>query len=409
MSLMIKETLMPQLGFGSFTTEWTETKLSNIAERVVQKNKEDNQNVLTISAQHGLVNQVEYFNRSVSANDVTSYYLINKNDFAYNKSYSNGYPMGAIKRLTRYDIGVVSTLYICFRMRDKVLAEFAEHYFESGKQNIELAKVAQEGARNHGLLNIAINDFFSIKLKFPSIEEQSKIACFFQSIDEKINGLQIKIDELVFFKKAAVQKILSKEIQFKDQQGNEYPEWEVIKLGKLTKKTSKKNKDAIPYPIYSINNKEGFVPQGDQFEGMDSNSRGYDISMYKIIEPNTFAYNPARINVGSIGYSGDLNNVIISSLYVCFKTTQELDDEFLLQYMDSYEFNKAVLRSVEGGVRDYLFFENFSGIKIPLPTLEEQKKIASFLKNIDQKIIAEKLKLEQAKEWKKGLLQKMFV
>ena len=97
-------------------------------------------------------------------------------------------------------------------------------------------------------------------------------------------------------------------------------DWAIKKLGELTFKVGEKNKAGIKYPIYSINNKEGFLPQSDQFEGMDSNDRGYDITLYKMIERNTFAYNPARINVGSIGYSGELHDIIISSLYVCFKT-----------------------------------------------------------------------------------------
>lgn len=158
------------------------------------------------------------------------------------------------------------------------------------------------------------------------------------------------------------------------------------KLGTVTFKISVKNKESIKYPIYSINNKEGFLPQAEQFDGMDSNERGYDISMYKIISSNTFAYNPARINVGSIGYSGKLNNVIISSLYVCFKTSEEINDEYLMVYLKSNNFNRSVLRAVEGGVRSYLFYNNFSSIDIPIPSNEEQVKIACFIASIDKKI-----------------------
>ena len=162
-------------------------------------------------------------------------------------------------------------------------------------------------------------------------------------------------------------------------------------------------------PIYSINNKEGFLPQSDQFDGVDSHERGYDISLYKVVNANTFAYNPARINVGSIGYSGNLNEVIISSLYVCFKTKDSLDDQFLLSYLNTFEFNKAVLRNAEGGVRSYLFYENFSKIKIPLPSLPEQQKIAAFLTTIDRQINLVGKQLERMQTFKKGLLQQLFV
>lgn len=209
---------------------------------------------------------------------------------------------------------------------------------------------------------------------------------------------------LLQYKKGVIQKIFSQAVRFKQENGMDFPMWEKKKLGELTYKTGKKNKDNIKYPIYSINNKEGFLPQSDQFDGMDSNSRGYDISLYKIIEKNTFAYNPARINVGSIGHSGELENVIISSLYVCFKTTDELEDSFLLQFLKTNEFNKSVLKNVEGGVRDYLFYENFSNIKIQLPSNKEQIRIANFLSAIDRKIEYCQMQYEKAESWHKGLL-----
>ena len=201
---------------------------------------------------------------------------------------------------------------------------------------------------------------------------------------------------------------LKKQLRFKDENGNDYPEWEVKKLGEITFKTGIKNKDNISYPVYSINNKEGFLPQSEQFDGMDSSDRGYDISMYKIIKANTFAYNPARINVGSIGYSGDLDDVIISSLYVCFKTTDEVNDAYLMVYLKSDEFNKSVLSKVEGGVRNYLFYENFSGIEIPLPSISEQIKIANFLSSIDEKTAKMEQELQELKQYKKGVMQLIF-
>ena len=185
-------------------------------------------------------------------------------------------------------------------------------------------------------------------------------------------------------------------------------EWKKQSLGKLTVKVNKKNKDNISYPIYSINNVEGFLPQSEQFEGLDSNDRKYDISIYKIVQPKTFAYNPARINVGSIGYSYDLRNIIISSLYICFKTKEELDDSYLGIYLKTYNFNKDILRYQEGGVRQYLFYENFSMINIPLPSLTEQQKIVSFLNAVDEKLQQLTKKKELLKEYNKGVMQRIF-
>lgn len=247
-----------------------------------------------------------------------------------------------------------------------------------------------------------------IELFSTSIAEQTKIASFLSSVDDNLSQLKKKKRLLEQYKKGVMQKIFSQELRFKDDNGNDFADWDDKLMADITFKVGKKNKEAIQYPIYSINNKDGFKPQSEQFDGVDSNTRGYDISMYKIIEKNTFAYNPARINVGSIGYSGDLNNIIISSLYVCFKTTEEVDDLFLSQYVCTPIFNKAVLTNVEGGVREYLFYENFSSIAIFLPDIPEQTKIANFLSAIDDKINQCGKQFEKMEMWKKGLMQQMF-
>ena len=264
-------------------------------------------------------------------------------------------------------------------------------------------------ANGSTFLEISKSEIGKIPICAPILPEQQKIASFFTVIDQKISQLKRKKTLLEQYKKGVMQKIFSQEIRFKDDNGQEFPKWEKKKLGELTYKTGKKNKGSTPYPIYSINNREGFLPQGDQFEGVDSNSRGYDISLYKIIEEKTFAYNPARINVGSIGFSGDLKDIIISSLYVCFKTKQGVEDAYLLHYLKTFQFNKSVLQNVEGGVRDYLFYENFSNIKINLPSNKEQLKIANFLSAIDDKINHTQKQVEKAEVWKKGLMQQMFV
>ena len=187
--------------------EWEEQELRDVAERVVRKNKEKNQNVLTISAQQGLINQEKFFHKLVAAKDTTGYYLLHKGDFAYNKSYSNGYPMGAIKCLNDYERGIVSTLYICFRLKGNNLNSFFEHYFESGTHNAEIENIAKEGARNHGLLNIGLDDFFSIDLKVPSLPEQTKIANFLSALDEQINTSQQQLALSKKYKQSLLQQM----------------------------------------------------------------------------------------------------------------------------------------------------------------------------------------------------------
>tara|TARA_B110000503_G_C7149481_1_gene414481 strand:- start:1559 stop:2839 length:1281 start_codon:yes stop_codon:yes gene_type:complete len=271
----------------------------------------------------------------------------------------------------------------------------------------QIVRYDSEGGTIQRLYNSIIN---KAKFSKPSHPEQQKIASFLSAVDEKIQQLTKKKALLEQYKKGVMQQLFSGQLRFKDKNGNSYPDWEENKrLGALTYKVGKKNRENIQYPIYSINNQEGFRPQSEQFDGLDSNDRGYDISLYKIVESETFAYNPARINVGSIGYSYDLQKVIVSSLYVCFKTNEELEDLFLLAYLDTYNFHKNILRYEEGGVRQYLFYDNFSHIKIPIPSTEEQQKIATYLSRIDTKIESVNNQITQNQTFKKGLLQQMFV
>ncbi|HDH6541291.1 TPA: restriction endonuclease subunit S [Staphylococcus aureus] len=157
---------------GNDYSDWEEKQLGEVADRVIRKNKNfESKKPLTISGQLGLIDQTEYFSKSVSSKNLENYTLIKNGEFAYNKSYSNGYPLGAIKRLTRYDSGVLSSLYICFSIKSEMSKDFMEAYFDSTHWYREVSGIAVEGARNHGLLNISVNDFFTILIKYPSLEE----------------------------------------------------------------------------------------------------------------------------------------------------------------------------------------------------------------------------------------------
>lgn len=188
--------------------EWKKEHLGNIVERVVRKNKGNiTKRPLTISAQYGLVDQEEFFNKVVASANLEGYYLLNKGEFAYNKSYSNGYPFGAIKRLDRYGNGAVSTLYICFMPKEKFSSDYLVQYFESDMWHKEVSMVAVEGARNHGLLNISVSDFFETIHKVPCLEEQIKIANFLSKIDLTVEKEKEKLEELRCWKKGLLQKL----------------------------------------------------------------------------------------------------------------------------------------------------------------------------------------------------------
>lgn len=211
-----KRGLMQQLLTGKkrlkgFSGEWKNIKLGNIAERITRKNEEDNRNVVTISAQRGFVVQTDFFNKSVASETLDNYFLVHKNEFCYNKSYSNGYPMGAIKRLKSFDKAVVTTLYICFRLKEKLRTniDFFEQYCESGLLNKELVKVANEGGRAHGLLNVTPADFFNMHMRIPSIEEQTAIASVLVNADKEIDIQKQKLAAIQTQKKGLMQVLLT--------------------------------------------------------------------------------------------------------------------------------------------------------------------------------------------------------
>ena len=202
---------VPEYRFSAFKSSkgWEEKRFGDIFKRITNKNIINNQNVLTISAQYGLVSQFDYFHKSVAASNLSNYYLLKRGDFAYNKSRSQGYPYGAIKPLRLYDEGVVSTLYICFRKKCcDIVDSFFEHYFETELINEEIGKIAQEGARNHGLLNISTDDFFNkIVLLIPSPSEQKMIAECLSSIDRTIRLYSEKTSQLEQQKKGIMQQL----------------------------------------------------------------------------------------------------------------------------------------------------------------------------------------------------------
>ncbi|SBV91389.1 conserved hypothetical protein [uncultured Dysgonomonas sp.] len=260
-----------------------------------------------------------------------------------------------------------------------------------------------------GVPSLSKSTIEQIEISIPDISEQQKIASFLSLIDERIAAQSKIIEGLKELKAWLSKQLFSRKLRFKDDDGADFPEWKTQLLGNVTMVVSERNKNNEKLPVYSINNKDGFVPQNEQFEGIDSDDRGYDIKLYKVINKHTFAYNPARINVGSIGYSGNLENIIISSLYVCFKTQDSINDNFLFHFFKTNSFNKEVLKNVEGGVRDYLFYENFSKIRFEQPCMEEQGKITDFLSSYDYKIRIESKVLQQLEIQKKYLLKQMFI
>ncbi len=198
---------VPAIRFAGFTDPWEQRKLEEVATRVTRKNEGESDLPLTISAQHGLVDQRTFFNNQVASKDMSGYYLLRKGEFAYNKSTSGDSPWGAVKRLVNYEKGCVSTLYICFGL-DGTDPNYLVTYYETDCWHKGVQMIAAEGARNHGLLNIAPNDFFDTVLALPSSqEEQRRVGSLFARLDNLITLHQRKLELLQNIKKSLLDKM----------------------------------------------------------------------------------------------------------------------------------------------------------------------------------------------------------
>ena len=261
----------------------------------------------------------------------------------------------------------------------------------------KIIKYNSEGGTIKRLYNNIIEN---AKFPLPPLPEQQKIAEILSTWAKAIQDTDAIIKKLEARNKALAFSLLTGKKRVKGFKGK----WRNTNFGEITEKISRRNKDLINAEVYSVTNTKGFVLQSDHFEGKVA---GEDLSNYKVIKKNEFAYNPARINVGSLAYFEDEIGVI-SSLYVCFKTTEDILDYYLLQYLQTDYVNSRINALGEGGVRIYLWYELFSKIKISLPSLEEQNAIAEILNTANQEVKQYQQKLQALKLQKKGLMQQLL-
>ena len=193
-------------------SDWKEVRLGECFERLTRRNTEGNTNVLTISAQHGLISQRDFFNKLVASEDVRGYFLLKKGEFAYNKSYSTGYPWGAYKRLDDYEKGILSPLYICFSLKNGD-SDFFVHFFEAGRLDKGIYTIAQEGARNHGLLNMSVGDFFNLRFTIPPLAEQTRIAAILNTADAELRQTEAYLEKLKTQKRGLMQQLLTGKVR----------------------------------------------------------------------------------------------------------------------------------------------------------------------------------------------------
>ena len=374
--------LVPKLRFKEFTDEWKEIRLRDVVDRITRKNTNNESNLpLTISAQYGLIDQTTFFNRNVSSADLTGYYLLNNGDFAYNKSYSNGYPLGTVKKLDKYDKGVVSTLYICFKNKDNISSDFLAHYFETNKWYKEISLISVEGARNHGLLNIAVQDFFDTSHIIPNNPEQDKIANFLSLLDKKIELQSKKIEVLKLYKYSQLNQILTsnnpQELPLKDvaiiKKGVQINSEQLLKVG----------------DYYMLNG--GIAPSGW-------------LNKYNT-DKNTVSISEGGNSCGYVNYN--YNNFWCGGH--CYSLTPKNINNEYLYHLLKYNESKIMKLRIGTGLPNIQKKDLEKYVLSVHVNKTFQNKVASAFMLFDYKINLENKKLKILKNFKKGLMHQLFI
>ena len=368
----------PALRFKGFTDPWEQRKLGDAFERVVRKNTNNESWLpLTISAQDGLVDQITYFNNRVASRDVSNYYLVYNGEFAYNKSTSDGYPFGAVKRLDWYEKGVLSTLYIVFALKhpEKDDSDFMTVFYDTDRWHRGVAERAAEGARNHGLLNISAEDFFDIDTTMPEDKvEQEKIGRLLKKLDTLITLHQRKYEKLVNIKKSMLDKMFPPngvsvpEIRFK---GFTDP-WEQRKVREVTDRY-----DNLRIPVAASLRVAGTTPYYGA-NGIQDYVEGYthDGEFILVAEDgaNDLKNYPVKCVKGRIWVNNHAH--VLQGKCAC------ADNQFL-----AYAISQADIESLlVGGGRAKLNAETLMDIELLLPSKDEQIQIGHYLARLDHLI-----------------------
>lgn len=391
---------------GIVPSEWEENRLKNYFSKLSRKNTENNTNVLTISAYYGLINQNEFFNKEVASVDKSNYYLLKKGEFAYNKSYSNGYPYGAIKKLKFYENGVVSPLYICFCANEiNKCPEYFEYYFESGRLNKEIKAFAQEGARNHGLLNISVSDFFNSSIVIPSLPEQWKIVKILSTQDKVIELKERLLEEKKKQKKYLMQNLLTGKIKLKGFTCG----WKKVNLSEITSLRG-------GYAFKSEYFIEKGVPVIKISNILDNGIIGGNFSYYQeqlndiqfLLPNNAILLAMSGATTGKVAILRNFENKKIyqNQRVGYFKDLAKVNYNFLSFVIKSQLFSLKIKNIIASGAQPNISSKDIDRFVFYIPKdKDEQKEIAKILLTADKEIELLQKQLEQEKQKKKALMQ----
>ena len=390
----------PAIRFKEFTDAWEQRKLGEVVERITRKNENLESTLpLTISAQYGLINQNEFFDKRIASKDVSGYFLVRNGEFAYNKSTSSDAPWGAIKRLDRYESGVLSTLYIVFKISDerKTSSDYIVTYYNTDLWHKGIQAIAAEGARNHGLLNVAPADFFETNLTMPKdYAEQQQIGSFFQQLDHLITLHQRKYDKLQVLKKAMLEKMFPKngssvpEIRFKGFTDA----WEQRKAKDLCSiSTGKSNtQDRVDDGIYPFYVRSPIVEHSNRY----------------LFDEEAVLTVGDGVGTGKVFHYVNGKYDLHQRVYRMFDFSEEITAKYFYYYFSNHFYDRVMSMTAKTSV-DSVRYEMIADMDIALPKVKEQMAISAYFDRLDHLITLHQRELEKLQNIKKSMLEKMFV
>jgi type I restriction enzyme S subunit len=376
--------------------------LSDFAERVTRKNSNNETDLpLTISSKDGLVDQISYFNKTVASKDMSGYYLLRNGEYAYNKSYSVGYDFGSIKRLDRYPMGALSTLYICFALK-KHDTDFIKVYFDSLKWYKEIYMISAEGARNHGLLNVPTDEFFATKHYLPeNTAEQRKIADFLIALDRRIDAQQSLVDALKKYKRGLLNQIFS--AISKGSQRRKLRELVHVSGGKTP---SMSNSLYWNGDIVWISSKDM----------KSSRISGSELKITNLALNEMTLYHPGTLLL--VARSGILKHSLpLAILEVDATINQDIKalqvhgcNAFYLYYAILSQEDNIIRTLVKTGTTvQSLMMDSFLNIEIPTPNIDQQQSIIDKLAKLEKYVDVQGKELSLLSQMRNGLLQQLFI
>lgn len=401
---MVEKINLPQVRFSGFKTQWVHHEFGNIISEYCEKTTSENEDTLLSCAIEGMFLNSELFSHQRGMSNI-GYLKIKKGDLILS---AQNLHLGNANVNLRFQHGIISPAYKVYNVVG-CDSEFLYVWVKRDATKNFFLNATTAGA-SLCRKNIEWDTLYRQSIFLPEASEQAKIAKFLIELEQLISNKTLQKKKLETFKATMLDKMFPKEnsnvpeIRFEGFT----EEWKDHSFEKITFPAGTRNSDNIQYESYSITNEAGFVPQNEQFIN-GGTMKDADKRMYIIVEPNSFAYNPARINVGSIGYQHLDRKVIVSSLYEVFKTTDDCCDRFLWYWFKTKAFSKMIEQLQEGGVRLYFYYDKLCMCSIKMPDIPEQIRIAEYFEKLDKLISACGKELDKLQSLKKGLLEKMFV